>query len=109
MATAKPAFDGNSRASLIAAILTANPPPISQLQPLAPVALDRVVKKCLEKEPDDRWQSAADLASELRWIAEGHSSSSAAQPAIAGRPLRRYLVPVLAAIALLSTAALMYT
>jgi Tol biopolymer transport system component len=73
MATGKPAFSGNSRASLIAAILTTNPPPVSTLQPLTPVALERVVKKCLAKDPDERWQSASDLASELNWIAEGGS------------------------------------
>jgi serine/threonine protein kinase len=77
-ATGKPAFTGKSRASLIAAILTADPPPITQLQPLAPPALERVVRKCLAKDPDDRWQSAADLATELKWIAE---SASQATPA----------------------------
>jgi len=71
MATGKPAFTGKSRASLIAAILTTEPQPISQLQPLTPLAVERVVKKCLAKDPDDRWQSASDLASELNWIIEG--------------------------------------
>src|ERR1700716_2747029 len=61
MATGKPAFAAKSRASLIAAILTTEPPPITQLQPLTPPALERVVKKCLAKDPDDRWQSARDL------------------------------------------------
>src|SRR6267154_2331688 len=70
MATGRPAFSGKSRASLIAAILTSEPPPIGQLQPLSPPALERVVKKCLAKDPDDRWQSASDLASELKWMAE---------------------------------------
>src|SRR5713226_7304697 len=69
MATGKPAFNGKSRASLIAAILTAEPPLITQLQPLTPVALERVVTRCLAKDPDERWQSASDLASELNWIA----------------------------------------
>jgi len=73
MATGKPAFGGRSRASLIAAILTNDPPPISQLQPLAPVALERIIRKCLAKDPDERWQSASDLAAELNWIAESDS------------------------------------
>ena len=73
MATGKPAFTGKSRASLIAAILTAEPPPIAQIQPLTPAALERVVKKCLAKDPDDRWQSARDLKINLEWIAEGES------------------------------------
>jgi len=81
MATGKPAFNGKSRASLIASILVSEPPPISQVQPLAPPALERIVKKCMAKDPDDRWQSASDLASELEWIAEGGSSVLAPAPA----------------------------
>jgi serine/threonine protein kinase len=75
MATGKKAFDGNSRASLISAILRDNPKPISQLQPMAPASLDRLVRKSLAKDPEDRWQSARDLASELEWIREGGSQS----------------------------------
>jgi eukaryotic-like serine/threonine-protein kinase len=71
MATGKPAFSGKSRATLIAAILTTDPPPITKVQPLTPPALERVVRKCLSKDPEDRWQSASDLATELNWIAEG--------------------------------------
>src|SRR5882757_396680 len=80
MATGKPAFTGKSRASLIAAILTTEPPPIESLQPMTPVSLGRVVKKCLAKDPDERWQSASDLAAELKWIAEGGSQSGVAVP-----------------------------
>lgn len=75
MATGKPAFSGKSRASLIAAILTAEPQPMANLQPMTPVLLERVVKKCLVKDPDERWQSASDLASELNWIVEGGSQA----------------------------------
>jgi serine/threonine protein kinase len=71
MATGKPAFAGKTRASLIAAILSSEPQPMESLQPMTPPALARVVNKCLAKEPDERWQSASDLASELNWIAEG--------------------------------------
>jgi Tol biopolymer transport system component len=70
MATGKKAFEGKSHASLIARILEADPPPISSLQPMTPPQLDRVVKKCLAKEREDRWQSAKDLTDELKWIAE---------------------------------------
>ena len=73
MATGKRAFEGKSQASLIAAILEREPPAMSSLQPMTPPALDRVVKKCLAKEPDERWQNAHDLMSELKWIAEGGS------------------------------------
>jgi serine/threonine protein kinase len=74
MATGKKAFEGQSQASLIASILTSEPPPISSARPpngvgLLPPALDHIVDRCLAKNPDDRWQSARDLKSELQWIA----------------------------------------
>jgi serine/threonine-protein kinase len=69
MVTGRRAFDAKSQASLVAAILEKQPPPPSTLQPLAPPALDRVVRTCLAKDPDERWQSAADLRRELSWIA----------------------------------------
>jgi serine/threonine protein kinase len=78
MATGKRAFEGKSRASLIASILDREPPPISSVQPIAPRAFERVVQMCLKKEPDDRWQSAHDVAAELRWIAEGDAERSPA-------------------------------
>jgi serine/threonine-protein kinase len=71
MLTDHRAFEGKSRASLIAAILSSEPPPIAELQPMTPPLLDRVVRRCLAKDPDDRWQSAGDLTAELQWIAEG--------------------------------------
>ena len=58
------------QASLIAAILSSEPPPISTIQRMAPPALDRLVKTCLAKDPEERWQSAHDVAAELKWIAE---------------------------------------
>lgn len=73
MATGRRAFNGSTPASLISSILRDEPEPISTVQPLTPPALDRVVQICLQKDPDDRWQSAADLANELRWVAEGGS------------------------------------
>ena len=79
MATGKPVFSGNSRASLIAAILTVEPVPISQLRPLTPPALERVVKTCLEKDRDLRWQSAQDLKLQLQWIMEGSQAGLPAQ------------------------------
>jgi len=77
MVTGRKAFEGRSPASLIGAILKDVPPPIAVNQPLAPAALDRVVKTCLAKDPDERWQSAGDLQRELRWIAEGSADSPA--------------------------------
>ncbi len=75
MATGKKAFTGKSQASLIGAILRDEPPTILTSQSMTPPALDRVVKTCLAKDPDDRWQSARDLTQELRWIAEGGSQA----------------------------------
>src|SRR6202045_392721 len=73
MATGKRAFEGKSQASVIAKILEREPPAMSSLQPMTPPALDRVVKKCLAKEPEKRWQAASDVCDELKWIAEGGS------------------------------------
>jgi len=96
MATGKAAFEGKSRASLIAAILQSEPQPISELHPMTPPALQRVVKRCLAKDPDDRWQNAGDLASELRWIAESGSQAGVPAPVVAQRKRQRW-IPWLAA------------
>src|SRR6202521_4395972 len=85
MATGKPAFSGKTRASLIAAILSSEPRSMSALQPMTPPALERVVKKCGAKDPDERWQSASDLTSELNWIAGSESQVSGAGRVPAGR------------------------
>src|SRR5712691_7476721 len=87
MATGKKCFEGQSQASLIAAILEREPPAMSSLQPMTPPALDRVVKKCLAKELEKRWQVASDLCDELKWIVEGGSQLTLA-PAAAARGIR---------------------
>ena len=73
MLTSKKAFEGKSQASLIGAILKDQPPPVSLVQPLSPQSLDRALRRCLAKDPDDRWQTIRDLAAELRWILESHT------------------------------------
>jgi Tol biopolymer transport system component len=83
MATAKRAFEGKSQASVIGAIMSSEPLPMSSLQPMTPPALDRIVKKCLAKEREDRWQSAKDLTDELKWIAGGSAESSKVAVAVA--------------------------
>jgi serine/threonine protein kinase len=70
MATGRKAFEGKSQASLLAAILEREPPPISTLQPLALPALEYVVRMCLAKDPEARWQTAHDVLLQLKWIAE---------------------------------------
>ncbi|MBZ5600298.1 MAG: protein kinase [Acidobacteriia bacterium] len=83
MATGKRAFEGKTAASTIAAILAAEPPPISAVQPLSPPAFEATVKSCLAKDPDERLQTVHDVKLQLRWIKENASSSSltAASPA----------------------------
>jgi Tol biopolymer transport system component len=91
IATGKPAFAGKSRASLIAAILSSDPQPMVVLQPMTPLALERVVKKCLAKDPDERWQSATDLSSELSWIAESGGHTGGTTPLADARKTRETL------------------
>lgn len=79
MATGKKAFEGKSQLSVASAILEKEPIPMASIKPMTPPALDHVVKKCLAKDPEARWQSAGDVASELKWIAE---SSSQGHPAL---------------------------
>jgi eukaryotic-like serine/threonine-protein kinase len=79
MVTGNRAFQGQSEFSVASAILHQEPPPISTLQPLTPPALERTIRVCLAKDPDERWQSASDLWNELRWISEGGSQSGALQ------------------------------
>jgi serine/threonine protein kinase len=104
MATGKKAFEGKSSASVMAKILEVEPPPISALQPMTPQALDRVIKRCLAKEPDERWQSANDLANELKWIAEQGSQAAAPAPGADRRKTREQAAWALAAIALVVAA-----
>jgi hypothetical protein len=67
MCAGRPPFEERSRASLMAAILTKEPQPLSSLRGGVSASLDRIVQKCLAKNPNDRWQSAADLAAALLW------------------------------------------
>jgi hypothetical protein len=80
MLTGRPAFNGASQASLLGAILKDEPPPVSQVQPVTPPALDHLVRTCLAKDPDARFQAAHDVLLQLRWIAEG--SGAVAAPAL---------------------------
>ncbi len=100
MATGRPAFTGKTRASLIAAVLSSEPPPISSLQPMTPPALDIVVKTCLAKDPEDRWQTAHDVKLQLQWIAASGSKAGVPAPVAARRRLKERGVQVVAAIAL---------
>ncbi|MGE5276352.1 MAG: protein kinase domain-containing protein, partial [Acidobacteriota bacterium] len=99
MATGRKAFSGTSQASLISSIMKEEPAPISTVQPMTPPALDRVVRTCLAKDPDERWQSAGDLKGELKWIAEG-SQAGVPAPVVARRKNRERLAWGIAVAAL---------
>jgi len=98
MATGKRAFTGKSQASLIAAILSAEPPPLASVQPMTPPALERLVKVCLAKDPDDRLQTAHDVMQELKWIVEAGSAAGVPAPVAARRKSRERLAWILAGV-----------
>jgi serine/threonine-protein kinase len=80
MITGRKAFDGSSDASVIAAILTAEPPPLlSSERSGMSAALDHVVRRALAKNLDERWQTARDLRNELQWVFDGGSPRAAAR------------------------------
>jgi serine/threonine protein kinase len=98
MVTGKRAFEGKSQLSVASAILEKDPTPISAVKPLTPPALDYSIRKCLAKAPDDRWQSASDLASELKWVAEGSSQAGVPAPLVKQRRNRERIAWIVAAI-----------
>jgi serine/threonine protein kinase len=103
MLTGRRAFEGRSQLSVVAAILEKDPVAISTIKPLTPRNLDHVVRRCLAKDPDDRWQSARDLALELKSASLVDSDSSAAAvtgPSRRGRgEIMAWFVAVLAILA----------
>jgi serine/threonine protein kinase/WD40 repeat protein len=101
MLTGKRAFDGSSPATVIAAIMERPAPSIGEV---APPALDRVLKRCLEKDPDNRWQSVRDLKAELEWVAQGPADLPKAPPIPAPRqPLPWIVIGALIPIAAIAS------
>ncbi len=98
MAAGRRAFEGKTRTSLIAAIVSGEPRPLSQIQPLSPAGLEHVIAQCLEKDPEARWQNAHDVAEELKWIGTQSAATTAPRRA-------RGIWPVAIAMALLALAA----
>ena len=98
MITGRRPFQGKSQASLISAIMSADPAPIVHVSPLSPPALDRLVKACLAKDPEQRIQTAHDVKLQLQWIAEGGSQAGVAAPVAARRKSRERLAWALASV-----------
>jgi Tol biopolymer transport system component len=100
MVTGKKAFEGKSRAVMLAAIATTDPDPMTKLQPAAPALLEHVVLRCLAKDPEERWQTMHDLLVQLRWISDKGDLASAA----AGPRLSKLTRALLAAAAVVTVA-----
>ena len=98
MLTGRRAFAGDSRATVIAAILDREPPPIAEKQPAVTPALDHIVRRALAKQPDDRFQTARDLLLELKWVAEERPAAGA-PPATVRTTRRERLLATLLVIA----------
>jgi serine/threonine protein kinase/Tol biopolymer transport system component len=107
MVSGRKAFQADSHASLMAAILERAPPPLSRLQPLATPALERIVQTCLAKDPDDRWQTARDLLRELQWLDESEAEAADARANVP-QPSRRRMISALMVVALGAVAAVSY-
>jgi hypothetical protein len=85
MASGQRAFDGKSQASLIAGIMHSEPRPVRELVPASPPDLERLIRECLAKDPEDRRQSAGDLRRELNRIARGEVAGTPSQRSRAAR------------------------
>src|SRR5260370_41132685 len=78
MVTGQEGFEGKRQLSVASAVLEKEPAPISTLKPMTPPALDRTIRKCLAKAPEERWQNASDLGTQLSWLTDASSASAAA-------------------------------
>jgi len=105
MVTGQRAFQGKSQLSVASAILEKEPAPISTIKSMTPPVLDHAIRRCLPKDPDERWQTARDLMLELKWIAESGSQAGVPAPVISHRKARERLTQVTAAISLLAAIA----
>jgi len=105
MTTGQRAFDGKTKTSLIASIVGSMPTPASEIMPVSPAALDHVIAKCLAKDREDRWQSAHDVAEELKWIATTSASGSHAASTFTRQHDRRFawLAALMSFVAIIAT------
>jgi Tol biopolymer transport system component len=104
MVTGQRAFTGNSTAETLAAVLREQPKAPSELTPGVPRDLEKVILRCLQKNPDRRFQHMADVKVELQETKEESDSQPAAAQAPAGRRRRWWLAAVLAGALLLAVA-----
>jgi len=112
MAAGKRPFSGKSQISLASSILESEPEPVSKVKPTTPPAFEHVVTTCLQKNPEERYQSAQDIKLELQWIAADRPSPAAAVPTATAAPRTRerigWIAAVVAAIALTAAAAIFF-
>jgi Tol biopolymer transport system component len=105
MLTGKRAFEGKSQLSVASAILEKEPAAISEIKPLTPPALDHAIRKSLAKAPEERWQSAADLGSELKWVSDAGSQAGATAPISTSSKAKQRLTWTIALVAAFIAAA----
>ena len=105
MATGRRAFEGDTTASVAAAILDREPEPVSVIEPLTPPAFEHVVSTCLAKDPEARWQAAGDVARQLRWIASPAAAGSQSVAVGAPAARRRNRAMAIAGVALTAAVA----
>jgi eukaryotic-like serine/threonine-protein kinase len=106
MVTGKRAFEGKSQLSVAAAILEDEPAPIISVKPMTSAVLDHAIVCCLAKSPEDRWQTARDVALELKWAAESEAQTGILTPGDqrkAGRPWLAWGVAALLGVTVVLT------
>jgi eukaryotic-like serine/threonine-protein kinase len=107
MVCGKRAFEGATLPALTAAILETDPVPVAELNPSVPPALDLLIRACLEKNPEERIQTANDIRLHLRSISEGAATSPRARlfgPPLAGRRFRHWRAVAVGAAACVAAA-----
>jgi Tol biopolymer transport system component len=104
MLTGRRAFPGDSAASVIAAILSSEPPPVATMRASVAPALDRLVARLLAKDREERWQTARDVLAELRWIQKERPAPH--RPAVAMRP--RWVAVIVGVLVIAAAAFLVF-
>jgi serine/threonine protein kinase len=106
MVTGRKAFEGRSQLSVASAILEKEPVPIITIKPMTPQALNHAIRRCLAKDPEERWQTTRDLALELEWIAESGAPAGAFPSTGQEKIARQWLAWIVAALLGVTAAAI---